>query len=157
VEELTQELLEGEVLPARIIALRLLGAALLCALIGLEREWTRHPAGLRTHMLVGLATAIFALLTLSIMGMYAGQQGIVRLDPLRLIQSIGAAIAFIAAGVVVFARGELQGLTTSAGIWVASGVGAAAGLGLWIIAGLAALLVIVINLMLKKLEDWLVK
>jgi putative Mg2+ transporter-C (MgtC) family protein len=157
VEDVARALTEQEIFPARTIGVRLLGAVLLCAVIGLEREWTQHPAGLRTHMLVGLATAIFALLTLTLMGTYGGQQGNIRLDPMRVLQAIGAAVGLIAAGVVVFARGELKGLTTSAGIWVASGIGLCAGFGLWVIAGIAALLALVINLVLKLLEDWLLR
>ena len=152
-EAVINEFLEGEVLPFEIVSVRLVGAALLCALVGLEREWTRHPAGLRTHMLVGLATCIFSLLTLSIMGMYEDAPNHVTLDPLRVLQAIGAAIAFIAAGVVVFAQGKLKGLTTSATIWVASGIGLAAGLGFWVTAGLGSLLALIINYGLKPIGD----
>lgn len=157
-EKLGNEFLAGETLQFEIVAIRLVGAVLLCALIGLEREWTRHPAGIRTHMLVGLATCIFSLLMLSVMGMYeagADRPGVgnVTLDPLRLLQAIGAAIAFIAGGVVVFSKGEIQGLTTSATIWVASGIGIAAGLGLWGTASLTTLLALIINWGLKPLAD----
>jgi putative Mg2+ transporter-C (MgtC) family protein len=156
-ENLIREFLEGEVLPFEIVAVRLVGACVLCALIGLEREWTRHPAGLRTHMLVGIATCIFSLLTLSIMDMYESGQGTtpgnVTLDPLRVLQAIGAAIAFIAAGVVVFSEGKLKGLTTSATIWVASGIGIAAGLGLWGTASLATLLTVIVNWLLKPIGE----
>jgi putative Mg2+ transporter-C (MgtC) family protein len=152
-ETLVQEFMEGEVLPPEVIAVRLIGAAVLCSLIGLEREWTRHSAGLRTHMHVGLATALFSLVTMSLVEIYEGdpQSTNIQLDPIRVLQSVGAAIAFIAAGVVVFAKGELKGLTTSAGIWVASGIGIAAGLGLWMTAALTAALAVVINFLLKPI------
>jgi putative Mg2+ transporter-C (MgtC) family protein len=154
-ETLAREFVEGEVLPVEVIAVRLLGAVLLCALIGLEREWTRHAAGLRTHMQVGLATALFSLISVSLIGMYEAdpQATNVELDPTRILQAVGAAIAFIAAGVVVFSKGELQGLTTSAGIWVASGIGIAAGLGLWVTAAATAALAVVINFLLKPVGE----
>ncbi len=65
-EMLANELLGGIALPLPIIVLRLVGATILCALIGYEREASEHSAGLRTNMLVGLASASFALIALSI-------------------------------------------------------------------------------------------
>jgi putative Mg2+ transporter-C (MgtC) family protein len=148
------DLATGHALPGSVIALRLVGAALLCALIGIEREWTRHPAGLRTHMLIGIGTAVFALVMIGVADAFAGGDGI-EMDPVRLLQAIGAAVGFLAAGVVVFSRGAVRGLTTGAGIWVAAGIGLAAGLGFWLIAALAAGLALVVNLALKPVDRWI--
>jgi putative Mg2+ transporter-C (MgtC) family protein len=118
-----------------------------------EREWTHHPAGLRTHMLVGIGTALFALVMQSVVAMFAEAPGNIDMDPMRLLQAIGAAVGFLAAGVVVFSKGEIKGLTTGAGLWVAAGVGLAAGLGLWLMAALTAVLAVLVNLALKPVGD----
>lgn len=148
-EVIGQELWSGGELPALVVVLRLVGAAILCGLIGVEREWTHHPAGLRTHMLVGIGTALFALVMQSLVGMFAETPGNVEMDPVRLLQAIGAAVGFLAAGVIVFSKGELKGLTTGAGLWVACAIGLAAGLGFWLMAALTAILAVAINFALK--------
>jgi putative Mg2+ transporter-C (MgtC) family protein len=152
-EAIAQDLFADDGLPAQIVAFRLVGAALLCAFIGVEREWTHHPAGLRTHMLVGIGTALFALVMQSVVAMFAEAPGNIDMDPMRLLQAIGAAVGFLAAGVVVFSKGEIKGLTTGAGLWVAAGVGLAAGLGLWLMAALTAVLAVLVNLALKPVGD----
>jgi putative Mg2+ transporter-C (MgtC) family protein len=147
-EAIGQDLWSESGLPAQVVMLRLFGGALLCALIGVEREWTDHPAGLRTHMLVGIGTALFALVMQSLVAMFAEHPG-TELDPVRLLQAIGAAVGFLAAGVVVFSKGEVKGLTIGAGLWVAAGVGLSAGLGLWLMAAVTAILAVIINFALK--------
>jgi putative Mg2+ transporter-C (MgtC) family protein len=151
-EAISQDLWSGSELPAQVVVLRLVGAAIFCGLIGVEREWTHHPAGLRTHMLVVVSTALFALVVQSLIGMFADMPGNVEMDPVRLLQAIGAAVGFPAAGVVVFSKGEVKGLTTGAGLWVACGIGLAAGLGLWLMAALTAVLAAVINFALKPVD-----
>jgi putative Mg2+ transporter-C (MgtC) family protein len=137
---LAEEFVGDTVLPYPIIVLRLVGAALLCALIGFEREATAHSAGLRTHMLVGLAAAAYALITEHIVDVYADYGEAVRMDPVRLIEALTAGVAFLAAGMIVMSRGRVHNLTTGAGMWLAAAIGLAAGSGLWGIAALAALL-----------------
>jgi putative Mg2+ transporter-C (MgtC) family protein len=151
-EAIANDLLSGAGLPPQVVVLRLVGAACLCALLGVEREWTHHSAGLRTHMLVGIGTALFALVMQELVAMFAELPG-TELDPVRLLQAVGAAVGFLAAGVVVLSKGEVKGLTTGAGLWVAAGVGLAAGLGLWLMAALTVVLAVVINFALKPLRD----
>lgn len=146
---LAEEFATGLALPLPIVALRLVGAAALCACIGFEREATRHPAGLRTHMLVGLAAATFALVTLSLIDAYGNGPEGARLDPIRLVEAVTAGVAFLAAGMIVFSRGRVRGLTTGAGMWVAGGIGLCAGLGLWPIAVTTAVLALAISALLK--------
>jgi putative Mg2+ transporter-C (MgtC) family protein len=83
-----------------------------------------------------------------LVAMFAEHPG-TELDPVRLLQAIGAAVGFLAAGVVVFSKGEVKGLTTGAGLWVAAGVGLSAGLGLWLMAAVTAILAVIINFALK--------
>jgi len=139
-------------LPFSVIVARLVVAALLGAVIGFEREWQNHPAGLRTHILVCLAAAMLAVLTIEIVHSphFASQQG--RFDPIRLVEAVTAGIAFLAAGLIIFDRGRVHGLTTGAGMWLAGAIGLAAGLGFWQVAALGAALGLIILWLLHVAE-----
>jgi putative Mg2+ transporter-C (MgtC) family protein len=149
---LAEELLGGLALPFPVVVLRLVGAAALCALIGIERERGAHSAGLRTHMLLGIAAATYALITLHLVDMFAPRGGAIRMDPVRLVEATTAGVAFLAAGMIVMSRGQVKNLTTGAGMWLAAAVGLAAGLGTWSLAGLAALLGLLVTGLLGRLE-----
>jgi putative Mg2+ transporter-C (MgtC) family protein len=150
---LQEEFLGQLTLPLPIIALRLVGAALLCAVIGFEREMSNHPAGLRTNMLVGLAAAVFSLITLHLVDLFREESEVMRLDPIRLVEAVTQGVAFLAAGMIIFKRGEVQGLTTGAAMWCAASIGLCVGLGLWVIAALTAVLAFIISHLLKPLTD----
>jgi putative Mg2+ transporter-C (MgtC) family protein len=102
---------------------RLLFAAVLAGVIGWQRERTHKTAGLRTHMLVALGSAIFTLVTLEADHNVG--------DVSRVIQGIAAGMGFIGGGVILKPTGEHQvfGLTTAATLWLVAAVGVAAGLG----------------------------
>ena len=140
-------------LPFSVIAARLALAAALGAAVGFEREWRNHPAGLRTHILVALAAAAFAVLGIEIVHSAQFHGDASRLDPLRLIEAVTAGVAFLAAGTIIFARGRVKGLTTGAGLWLAGAIGLASGLGFWQIAVLATVLAILILGLLYPLEQ----
>ena len=76
----------------------------------------------------------------------------VKVDPIRAVEAITAGIAFLAAGTIMFAKGEVQGLTTGAGMWLAGAIGLAAGFGYWQIAGFGTLLVLFVLGLLQILE-----
>lgn len=139
-------------LPFPAIAVRLLLAALLGAAVGLEREWRRQQAGLRTHILICLATATIALLTVEIAHNPLFDREGIRMDPLRLIEAATAGIAFLAAGLIVFARGKVFGLTTGAGMWLTGAIGMCVGLGYWQIALFATLLAVCVLGLLQLAE-----
>ena len=105
------------------VSLRLLVATLLAAIIGYEREISGKSAGLRTHMLVALGSAVFVLAPIEA-GMNLG-------DVSRVLQGIAAGIGFIGAGAILKGSSdrEVQGLTTAAGIWMTAAVGMTAGMG----------------------------
>ncbi len=147
---LEQEFFGGLALPLPVIVLRLVGAALLCALIGYEREATEHAAGLRTHMLVGLAAASYALITLHLVELYSGRGDEIRMDPVRLVEALTAGVAFLAAGMIVMSQGKVKNLTTGAVMWLSAAIGLACGNGLWPIAVLAA----VLGLAVITLHGW---
>lgn len=151
-QNILDEFGHGTWLPFSVIASRLVLAAFFGAAVGFEREWRNHPAGLRTHILVALAASAFAILGIEIVhsAQFDGEGA--RLDPLRLIEAVTAGVAFLAAGTIIFSRGQIKGLTTGAGLWLAGAIGLAAGLGFWQIAGLATLLAVLILGLLHPLE-----
>lgn len=100
----------------------------LCALIGLERQIRQKSAGFRTHVLVGLGSCAFTLV--SAYGFSAVLADDVTLDPSRIAAQIVSGIGFLGAGVIFKGRNVVRGLTTAATIWVAAAVGMAAGAGM---------------------------
>jgi putative Mg2+ transporter-C (MgtC) family protein len=151
-EEIVHEVTGGGLaLPFSVVAIRLTGATLLCAVLGLEREMTGHAAGLRTHMLIGLAAAVYAILTLQLIADYGDGPEMIRMDPVRLVEATTAGVAFLAAGTIVLSRGSVKGLTTGAVMWVAAAIGLSAGLGLWAVAVMTAALALTISLVLGAL------
>lgn len=136
-----------------VILARLTGAMVFCGLIGLERESRARPAGLRTHMLVGLAAALYCLIMiemLSVAGTYVDR---VAMDPLRILSSVTSGVAFLAAGMIVFSQGKVRGLTTGASLWLAAAVGVGSGLGMWLMAAMSTALALVIIRLIKIAED----
>jgi putative Mg2+ transporter-C (MgtC) family protein len=115
--------------------LRILAATAIGGAIGLNRELTKKPAGLRTHALVALGTALMTVTAL--------QLGVSADDPThadaasRVIQGVVAGIGFIGGGVILHSEGrDVKGLTTAATIWVAAALGISCGIGQWRIAGM---------------------
>lgn len=135
-----------------VLLVRLVGATILCGLIGLEREFRNNSAGLRTNMLIGLASAVFTLAGLQIMHEFGSRPDTVQIDPIRLIEAVTAGIAFLAAGVVFQMRGDVKGLTTGASMWLSGAIGLCAGLGMWIVAMTATGAGIIILWLLRKTE-----
>jgi putative Mg2+ transporter-C (MgtC) family protein len=143
-DELLQGFGQRTWLSFTVIAARLLLAAILGAAVGFEREWRNRPAGLRTHILICLTTAAIAILTIEIthVSVFSGQE--IRIDPIRLVEATTAGVAFLAAGLIFFAKGEVHGLTTGAGMWLAGAIGLAVGLGFWQVACFATLLAVIV-------------
>lgn len=135
------------------IIVRLLIAMACGAAIGVEREWKSHAAGLRTHILVCLSAAIVAILTIEIAHHNAFNENEVRLDPIRLIEAVTAGVAFLAAGMIVYAKGEVHGLTTGAGLWFAGAIGLSCGLGFWQIGLIATGFALSVLWLLRVIEN----
>lgn len=114
--------------------LRLLIAGLLGGLIGFEREIRAKEAGLRTHFLVALGAALFMLIS-----QYAFSG---RFDASRVAAQVVSGIGFIGAGVIIFQKNAVRGVTTAAGLWVAAAIGLACGSGMYVVAVAATLLAI---------------
>jgi putative Mg2+ transporter-C (MgtC) family protein len=139
-------------LPAPVIWMRLLGAVLLAAVIGFERELKSRPAGLRTHAMVALAACAFSLLAIEVTRSEVFSDTEVRIDPLRVIEAVTAGVAFLAAGFILFQKGEVRGLTTGAGIWLAAAIGLAIGFGYWTIALPATIIGAIILTLVRQVE-----
>lgn len=106
----------------------LLVAFVLCSLIGLERQLRQKAAGFRTHVLVGMGSCAFTLV--SVFGFSAVLGDDVVLDPSRIAAQIVSGIGFLGAGVIFKGHNVVRGLTTAATVWVAAAVGMACGAGM---------------------------
>lgn len=142
-DAIIEEVARAPALAWQVIALRMLGAVVFCGLIGIEREHAKQAAGLRTHILVGLAACLYSILTLDLASRFEGDEA-VKMDPLRIVEAVTGGVAFLAAGMIVFSNGAVRGLTTGAGMWLAAAVGLAVGLGLWGVAAMATVLAVVV-------------
>eukprot|EP01036_Dinobryon_divergens_P051153 gene51153-68477_t len=137
--------------PLSTILSRLLVAVILGGIIGFEREASAHSAGLRTHILISLAAALYTILTLEIFHLPdVMTQG--RSDPVHAVEAVTAGIAFLGAGAIFRRGGGPRGLTAGAGMWLAGAVGLSCGFGLWQIAGLGTFLILVVMGLLHSLE-----
>lgn len=134
--------------PMGIILLKLLLAAVLGGLVGLERAIRRKPAGLRTSMFICLGSALFTILS----GEIAKRLG----DPqsTRIVSNLIPGIGFLGAGAIIRERGSVVGLTTAATIFVLAGVGMAVGGGLPWLAVFTVLLVLLGLIVLGRVEDY---
>ncbi|MCK3781005.1 MgtC/SapB family protein [Ensifer sesbaniae] len=137
-DQIAAELFPPSQIPYPVVFARILGALFLGAVIGFERETKARPAGLKTHMLVCLAACTFGVISLESVRLGGFFDDRVRLDPLRVVEAVTAGVAFLAAGTIVLSRGEVQGITTGASLWLAGAIGLAVGFGQWGVAGLAA-------------------
>ncbi len=134
---------------------RLLTAAFLGLVIGLDREYRQHSAGMRTHMLVSLAAATFALLTFELIARMRGD--LIQADPARVISAVTNGVAFLAAGTIIQGRRGVKGLTTGAGMWMAGAIGLACGIGAYAIAVTVTVLVVIIMTLLGFISPALPK
>jgi putative Mg2+ transporter-C (MgtC) family protein len=151
-QSLAEEFSMNISIPFEVLLVRVFGAVVLCGLIGLEREFHKNTAGLRTNMLIGLAAVTFCIITIHMMETMAEGHEAARLDPIRLVEAVTAGIAFLAAGVVVYTRGDVKGLTTGASMWLSAAIGLSAGLGMWPLALVAAGAGIVVLWTLRRLQ-----
>ena len=124
--------------------LRLLIAAALGFLIGLERKIRVKEAGIRTHAMVSLGAAL--IMEVSKYGF--ADMGAEYPDYSRIAAQIVSGIGFLGAGIIMYNRGALRGLTTAAGIWTTAGVGMAAGAGMYILAAGATLIIVAVQCVL---------
>lgn len=127
---------------------RLLAAAAVGGAIGANRELTRKPAGLRTHSLVALGSALVVVTSIHLGTANPGD------STSRVIQGVIAGIGFLGGGVILHAEGRtVTGLTTAATIWVAAAAGIACGVGRWLVAVVAVGLALVVLTVGQAVEN----
>ena len=133
--------------------LRLVAALACGAAIGIEREQKQRPAGLRTHMLVALASALFTIIAFQIYLDVQAREDDVTSDPLRLLEAITAGVAFLAAGAIIRRGGGVKGLTTGGSLWLAGALGMACGQALYGLAFLGAVLALIVLAVVRIFEQ----
>lgn len=139
-------------LPWNEITIRLLVAAFLGAVIGLERERKDWAAGMRTHMMVCVGAALTMMVSGFGFAERLGPANIV-LDPSRIAAQVISGIGFIGAGtILLLRRGVIRGLTTASGLWTVAAIGLAAGGGMYFAASVTTILAIVILWILQPIE-----
>jgi putative Mg2+ transporter-C (MgtC) family protein len=136
------------------IILRIIAAAILGSLIGLERDIHGRAAGLRTHLLVSMGAAVFMVLS-SLVASTAVSTTMA--DPGRIAAQIVTGIGFLGAGVILKEGINIRGLTTAACLWIAAGIGMAAGGGYYTIAVVVTAIALFSLVALKHLERFYVK
>ena len=134
--------------------LRMLVACFVGAAVGFDRELRSKPAGLRTHILISLAAAVFTLITFELYGEVNAKagQGRVSADPIRIIEAVTAGVAFLAAGAIIQSRGTVKGLTTGANMWLAGALGVACGAGYYTLAAIGTGFALLVLIVLGRLE-----
>ena len=120
-----------------VLIFRLFAAGLMGGLIGLEREFRAKEAGVRTHFIVALGSALFMIIS---QFAFEGRQH----DAARVAAQVVSGIGFIGAGVIIFQRNAVRGITTAAGLWVAAAIGLACGGGMYSVAIAATLLTVMV-------------
>jgi len=134
--------------------MRLLLTLVLSGLVGLERQVHRRDAGLRTHILVALGSALIMLTSLYVFDIYKEQ---VALDPVRIAAGVVTGIGFLGAGTIIRSPDGVKGLTTAASLWVVAGIGLAVGVGFNKIAIYTTILVLIVLHFLRYVEGSLTK
>lgn len=130
------------------IITRLIAALVLGGLVGFEREWTERPAGLRTHALVSLGSALVMVVNIYLFERFS--QG-TTMDVTRMAAQVVSGIGFLGAGTIIRSKNGVHGLTTAASLWVVAAIGLAAGCGFW----LAAITVTVCTLVGLTMMRWI--
>jgi putative Mg2+ transporter-C (MgtC) family protein len=135
------------------MAIRLGLAAFLGLLLGLDRELRGHDAGIRTHALVSLSSAMIMVTSLMLYAELRGNGDAP--DPLRSIQGLSQAIGFIAAGMIFVRRGAVVNMTTAANIWIAAAIGIACGCGQYRVVAVGGALAVMLVVAFRVIERYI--
>lgn len=132
------------------IIYRLSLTVLLSGLIGLERQFQRRHAGLRTHILLALGSCLIMLTSLYVFDIY---KDVTKLDPARIAAGVITGIGFLGAGTIIRDNEGIRGLTTAASLWVVSGIGLALGCGFCNAAIYSTVLTLIVLFVLRYVES----
>lgn len=139
-------------IPTPEILLRLILTFVLSGAIGAEREFNHQPAGLRTHILIGVGASILMIVSLTVPfsngagGAYAGG------DPGRIAAQVVSGIGFLGGGAILRLGGDIRGLTTAASIWIVAALGLSIGAGLYFVATVGTVFVLATLILLGRFE-----
>lgn len=131
------------------IIIRLAVAVVFGMVIGAERLLVHKEAGMKTHALVSLGAALFVIISEYLSIKYAGMSGF---NSAMITGNIIVGVGFLGAGSIIFQNSQLKGITTAGGLWVTAGIGMAAGYGLFSLAIITGVLVMIIFLALNFIE-----
>ncbi len=135
--------------------LRIVLAMFLGALIGLERERRRQPAGFRTHTVLAVGSALLSMVSIYIPATYGTG---INVDPSRIASQVVSGIGFLGAGAILRMGVSVKGLTTAASLWTTAGIGLAVGAGMYVMSLFSAfVLLVVLSLMSKVEREFLAK
>lgn len=141
-----------------LMSSRVIIALILSGLIGFEREINKHSAGFRTHILVGVSSCLMMLLSL-----YGFTEHVelydehVRFDPARIPSYVVSGIGFLGAGTIIVNGMTIRGLTTAASIWAVAGLGLVVGIGMYKIALLTTIIILLSLIFLNNFERVIIK
>ncbi|HRK95312.1 MAG TPA: MgtC/SapB family protein [Rhodospirillales bacterium] len=136
------------------LVLRLLAAAILGGLIGLDRELGGKPMGLRTLILVSLGSALMTLLAMELALVSARDLRLNDVDPTRIIQGVISGVGLIGVGALLQRERRLRGATTGASVWLVGGIGIACALGYYVAAAIATGIGLFVLVGLGLIEGW---
>ena len=142
--------MNAEVLTWIDMTVRVIMITLLAGVVGLDRELRHKPAGTKTHILVGLGSTVFTMMSIWFYLEYSGKA---QVDPSRIAAQIVTGIGFLGAGTIIQFGGSVIGLTTAASLWSVAGIGVAVGAGNYYLAALCTGVIILVFMGINKLSD----
>lgn len=128
---------------------KLVLSLVLGSIVGYERKHKGQPAGVRTFSLIAMGSTLAMILSVYVPQEYLGLKNG---DPGRIAAQVVTGIGFLGAGAIIQMKGSVRGLTTAAGIWMVAAIGMSVGVGMYIIAVIATLLILIILVWLDKIE-----
>ena len=120
----------------------------LSLLIGLDREMRHKPAGTKTHILVGMGSTLFMMVSLYV---YYQYKGTTQVDPGRIAAQVVTGIGFLGAGTIIQSQGSVRGLTTAASLWATAAIGLAVGAGMILEAIIVTAAILIVFLVVNKI------
>lgn len=138
-----------DVLTITDMTLRVLMIVLLAGIVGFDRELRHKPAGTKTHILVGLGSAVFTMMSIYFYIKFSGKT---QVDPSRIAAQIVTGIGFLGAGTIIQFGGSVIGLTTAASLWSVAGIGVAVGAGNYYLAALSTAVIMLVFIVINKLD-----
>lgn len=135
------------------LLLRVIAGTMLGAVIGYERRIHRRPAGLRTHLLVALASSVFMVVSTNfVYFQHYVRDDLIAVDPSRIAASVVTGVGFLGGGAILRTGVNVQGLTTAAGLWLCAAIGLSAGAGMYVVSVFSTVLGVVALTLLRQLE-----